>query len=522
MSTKMRLSVQDGMFLLAESRETPVHVGGLQIFKIPPRAPSDYVTRLFEEMRRHPVSVPPLNYQLAPGIAGKVMPSWEVAEDVDLDHHFRHSALPHPGGERELGMLVSRLHSNPMDLARPLWEYHLIEGLEGHRFAVYTKLHHAMFDGAAGMRLMNLAADPAESFVPPFWADPSRQVQGSAVHSSSLLEWLPSAIADEVRSLPSLARGLAATTQAALGMGARHDLASIVEAPRTLLNVRIGAQRRVATYAVGLDRIKAVGKAAGGTVNDVVLAVCSGALRRYLLERDALPKHTLIAAVPMAMQQQEGARAGNAVSCLIARLGTDLADVRKRFETITRTSAAGKAQLKDMTQTAAMHFATLLSLPVLMESLLPGVERMLGPQANLIISNVPGSRERLYFHGAEMVAHYPVSQVSHGMALNITVVSYAGGLFFGFVACPDALPSVQRLAVHMEPALAELEATFLAVRKPAARKAAATARARARVARTGPAGTARRPKTAQVELRAGRATRKKAAGGKTASRRRPR
>jgi WS/DGAT/MGAT family acyltransferase len=451
----------DGMFLLADTRETPMHVGGLQVFKVPARAPAHFVATLYAKLRTFPVSVPPLNYRLTGGIAGTVMPSWDVVEDVDLDYHVRHSALPGPGGERELGMLVSRLHSTRMDLSRPLWEYHLIEGLAGRRFAVYTKLHHAMVDGAAAMRLVNLATDPVASFGPPFWADESKRPQESTSRSNGLLESLSTTIGDEVKSLPSLARSLATTAQAALGLGAEPDLASIVEAPRTMLNVRVGAQRRVATYAASLDRFKVIGHAAGGTINDVVLAACSGALRRYLGERQALPEQTLIAAVPMALQHQEGAAAGNAVTCLIARLGTDVDDVRQRFETICRSSVAGKTQLKGMTQTAAMHFITVLSVPVFLQTLVPGVDRLIGPQSNLIISNVPGSRERLYFHGAEMVAHYPVSQVGHGMALNITVLSYAGGLYFGFVSCADGVPSVQRLAVHMEAAMDELEATFL-------------------------------------------------------------
>ena len=160
-----------------------------------------------------------------------MLPSWEVAENVDLDYHFRHSALPDPGSERELGVLVSRLHSNPMDLSRPLWEYHLIEGIAGRRFAIYTKLHHAMVDGAGSMRLMNLAMDPADSYAPPFWADESRTPPESSTRASTLLEWLPATIGDEVKSLPSLARGLATTAQGLLGMSAEPDLASITEAP---------------------------------------------------------------------------------------------------------------------------------------------------------------------------------------------------------------------------------------------------------------------------------------------------
>src|SRR5512137_2313756 len=161
MTARIRLSVIDRAFLVAETRETPMHVGGLQIFKVPPGASPRFVSTLAAKLRSYPVSVSPLNYRLTGGFTGKVMPSWEVVDDVDLDYHFRHSALPHPGGELELGVLVSRLHSNPMDLSRPLWEYHLIEGLAGGRFAVYTKLHHAMVDGVAAMRLVNLATDLA-------------------------------------------------------------------------------------------------------------------------------------------------------------------------------------------------------------------------------------------------------------------------------------------------------------------------------------------------------------------------
>jgi len=461
MTARIRLSLQDELFLRAETRETPVHVGGLQIFRIPPRAPAHFVSTLAGRLRSHPVSVAPLNYRLAGGINGKVMPSWEVDPDVDVDYHFRRSALPSPGGEKELGMLVSRLHSTPMDLTRPLWEYHLIEGLSGNRFATYTKLHHAMFDGAAGMRLINLSARRSTSKVPPFWADESRQIKETAAAPASTLGQVPAMIEDGVKSLPGLVRGLGTTALTALGLGSNPDLVSVTEAPRTIFNVHVGAQRRVATYSVSLERVKAIGEAAGGTINDVVLAACSGALRRYLAERDALPDHTLVAAVPMALHHKEGAAAGNAVTSLLAHLGTDTDDVRQRFATICRSTTAGKAQLKDMTPTAAMHFVTLLSLPVLLEAVLPGFDKLAGPLANLIISNVPGPRERLYFHGAEQLAHYPVSQVSHGMALNITVLSYAGGLFFGFVACADGVPSVQRLAVHMDAAMDELEAIFL-------------------------------------------------------------
>jgi WS/DGAT/MGAT family acyltransferase len=295
-------------------------------------------------------------------------------------------------------------------------------------------------------------------------------------------------VEDEVKSLPSLARGLATTAQTTLGLGGEANLASIAEAPRTMFNVRVGAQRRVATHAVRLRRLKAIGDAGGGTINDVVLAVCSGALRRYLGERGALPGHSLISAVPMALHHADGVAAGNAVSCLLARLGTDVEDVRERFATICRSTAAGKAQLKAMTRTAAMHFVTLLSLPVLLQGWIPGADRLIGPQSNLLISNLPGARERLYFHRAELLAHYPVSQVAHGLALNITVVSYAGGLYFGLVSCPDAVPDLERLAEHLEAAVEELEQSFATI---APARAAGSRRSPRAARRTGSAARTR-------------------------------
>jgi diacylglycerol O-acyltransferase len=463
MPERIRLSALDAAFLLAETRNTPLHVAGLQIFRIPPGAPEHFVSRLFAKLRSHPVSARPLTYRLRGGLAGMIMPSWEVIDDADIDYHLRHLALPYPGGERELGVLVSRLHSNPMDLSRPLWEFHLIEGLAGNRFAIYCKLHHALVDGANSIKLLNLSTDAASSFVPPFWAAESGHDLERRSRSGGVPEGLPTMIEKEIEALPSLFRGLSTTVLAAIGAGEDRDLTSIAEAPRTLFNVRVGEQRRVATYSASLARIKAIGRAAGGTINDVVLAACSGALRRYLEERGALPDESLIAAVPMALHHDDGATSGNAVTSLNTRLGSNIADVRKRFEVIRRTSEAGKAHLKRMTETAALHYTMIISAPVLL-AWLPGLSALVRPVTNLIVSNVPGPRDTLFFHGAEMVAYYPVSQVGHGMALNITVLSYAGHLSFGLVACRDSVPSVQRLALYIGEALDELEATFL--RKP--------------------------------------------------------
>jgi diacylglycerol O-acyltransferase len=482
MSKYVRLSALDAAFLLAETRQTPMHIAGLQTFRIPADAPRHFVSELFAELRSHPVTAIPFTYRLVGGVGGKLLPRWEVTEEIDLDYHLRHSALPYPGGERELGVLVSRLHSNPMDLSRPLWEFHLIEGLEDDRFAIYCKLHHALVDGVNSIKLINLSSDPAHSATPPVWADESRSASDRGSRTSGLLDWLPSLLDSELKALPSFSRSLLATAQATAGMDGFRDLTGLTEAPRTIFNVRIGGQRRVATQATSLERVKAIGRAAGGTVNDVVLAACSAALRRYLAELGRLPEQTLIASVPVALAREAADASGNAVTALAMRLGTDVADVRERFEVIRRSSEAGKQNLGRMTGTAAMNYTMVMAAPALL-SWLPGLGNLAPPMYNLIISNVPGPRQPLYFHGAEMTGYYPVSQVGHGQALNITVLSYAGQLTFGFVACRESVPSMQRLAVYTGEALDELEETFVQQPAPKPRRTAGAKKKAKRAAR---------------------------------------
>jgi diacylglycerol O-acyltransferase len=332
-------------------------------------------------------------------------------------------------------------------------------------------LHHALMDGANSLKLMTLSPDRAESFRPPFWATESGHTLERRPRHRRAPEGWPARVEKEVQALPTLLRGLSTVVTSALGVADDPNLTSLAEAPRTLFNVRVGEQRRVATHSASLARIHAIGRAAGGTVNDVVLAACSGALRRYLLERGALPERSLIAAVPMALHHEEGAASGNAVTTLNARLGTDIEDVRERFDVIRRTTESGKAHLKRMTETAALRYTMIVSSPVAL-GWLPGVNALVRPVTNLIVSNLAGPRDPLYFHGAEMVAWYPVSQIGHGMALNITVLSYAGQLYFGLVACRDSVPSMQRLALHIGEALDELEATFLVDRPRRSRKTA--------------------------------------------------
>jgi WS/DGAT/MGAT family acyltransferase len=483
------LNLLDLSFVLMETRQTPMHVAGLQTFVPPPDAPRDFAKRVYDYLRSFPVTAPPFNYRLRGVGLGHLMPSFEEVAKVDLDYHLRHSALPYPGGERELGVLVSRLHSNPMDMDRPLWEIHLIEGLRGGRLALYGKLHHSLADGVSGVGLLNFSENPKSSRTPPIWAQPRARKSRTAA-TPGTQGFLPPALASQARALPNLLRGLAGSASAAMGMKSDPDFTSLAESPRTIFNTNITPQRRVATQMTSLARMKAIGDAAGGSVNDVLLAACGAALRRYLAEIEQLPSRSLIGSIPVALPRDASEAGGNAISFANVRLGTDIEDVRERFEMIRRSSAAGRAYLKQMSPTALIDYTVLISSPQMLTRL-PGIGSRVPPIYNVIISNVPGPRGKLYFLGAEMEAYFPISALAHGQALNITVMSYAGGLYFGFTACPDRVPSVQRLAVYTGEALDELEAVFAGTAR-LRRKSARTRAAKTRAKKTAPARAARR------------------------------
>jgi diacylglycerol O-acyltransferase len=504
------LNLLDLSFVFMETRQTPMHVAGLQTFLPPPDAPRDFPRQVYEYLRSFPVTAAPFNYVLRGPLSGRLVPMFEEAEDISLDYHLRHSALPYPGGERELGMLVSRLHSNPMDFDRPLWEVHLIEGLHGGRFALYAKLHHSLADGISGMGLLNFSESPEDSRTPPVWAvEKPRGARRFAAAPGALgaVAYLSGALRNQARALPELLRGLFGSAQAAIGLKSDPEFASLAEAPRTMFNVAVTPQRRVATQATTLARLRAIGEAAGGSVNDVLLAACSAALRRFLQEADALPEHSLIASIPVALPRDttQPGGGGNAISFANVKLATDIEDVRARFEAIRRSSSAGREHLKQMSPAALMTYTVLTNSPQMLTRL-PAIGTRMPPFFNVIISNVPGPRGKLYFLGAEMEAYYPFSALSHGQALNITVLSYAGSLFFGYTGCADRVPHLQRLAVYTGEALDELERVFCrpgpapAKRKPARAKSPGKPRRKAakRAKTTGPRATAPTPRESQA------------------------
>ena len=446
------------MFLYGESRETMMHVASLLPFSAPPDAPPDHLRELVDEMRQQPRVYRPWNLKLrSPDRLRSPLQAWVEEQDVDLDYHVRRTGLPSPGDERELGIVVSRLHGHEIDLHRPPWEMHLIEGLEGGRFAMYVKVHHALVDGYTAMRCLAaaLSRDPDERGRPLFFsvpppARPRRDGEPSGIHFPELL----ASVRAQYGASKSVARALLRVVRDT--RSGEHELVAPLRAPRCVLNARISRSRRFATQRLETARLRAVAKAAGGTLNDVILALSSASLRRYLLEREQLPDAPLIAMLPIALRASDDAGGGNSVGAMLASLATDVADPGERVAAIIRSTSSAKRQLQGMSRAAILQYSGMLIAPSMVQ-MLPGFAGRMSPTFNVVISNVPGPDEALYFRGAMLEASYPMSVPVHGQALNITCTSYAGHVCFGYTGCRDTVPHLQRLAVYCGEALVELE-----------------------------------------------------------------
>lgn len=466
MRTK-RLNILDASWLYVESPTTPMQVGGLLTFQIPEGAPDDFVSKIVEDYRKETEVYPPWNRRLKSTRLRTLTPTWLEDDDVDMDYHFRHSALPRPGGERELGTLISRLHSRPMDFRRPPWECHLIEGLENNRFAVYIKIHHALIDGISGMRLLGkaLAESADELDRPPFWAiKPKRrkrkQTDQEAVPTlSAAIRAAFDDVVAQARNIPEIVR---VTREAIAGARSTTDaLRAPFDTPKSILNGRISGNRRYATQLYSLAHFKRLAEAAECTVNDVYLALCGAALRRFLSEIDALPKKSLTAGIPVSVRPKDDQETGNAITFIIASMGTDIAEPKQRLQAVAESTRRAKDLLQKLPSSAITSYTLAVMGPYVL-SLVSGLAGRSRPVFNITASNVPGPQKPLYVKGAEMEAFYPSSLVTHGQGLNITCHGYQDTLGIGLVGCRETLPHMQKLAEYMGEALAELDEALLA------------------------------------------------------------
>ena len=456
-----KLNLIDRAWLLGHRHDMPLHVAGLAVFARPDGAGDDFVRNMMADFRAARTYAHPFNQRLRQTRYPTLNPAWEVLdnEEIDIEYHVRHAVLAHPGGERELGMLVSRLHSHPHDLTRPLWELHLIDGLADGRFAMYMKVHHALIDGVGLIRRLGrmVTDDPNDRDRTPVWAIGTRRGGHTPRRPTP-----PASSRNRIVDCARLTARCVTATASIAGEALRPpnpDAATLFGAPRSVLNQPVGHHRRVSTQSFELERIRRVAKAADATVNDVLLAISAAALRRHLAERGQLPGTSLTAGAPVSMRDADDATSGNAFSLLLVKLHTTLGRPLERITAITESSRLAKAALTTLPKPIADNFGVLVFTPFIVAVLL----RLAGrtrPPCSLIISNVPGPGGPLYFNGAPLQRLYPFSLVFDGIALSITALSAGGRFNLGIVGCPDALPHLQRIATYHSDALDELEQTL--------------------------------------------------------------
>lgn len=472
------LSGLDAAFLYLETPETPMHVGGLNICELPPGYAGDFVDAVKQLL------VPRM--QLAPVFERKLLhmpfelasPVWVYDDALDLDYHIRSVVLPRPGTRAQLDRLVGRLHSSLLDRSRPLWEFYIIEGLQtpadapkGTRHvAFYSKVHHAALDGAGGIALAQAildtspvprtvaAAPPREASAadnPTLGALATAGLRNAAAQYAKLVKTLPAVAGSAARLLRTATTRDPAAKAADAGTAAPGWFG-----PKTPINVRVTNQRLFASLSIPLAEVKTIARGHGATLNDVVLALCSGALRSYLAERGCEPDAPLLAAVPVSLREAGNTTLNNQVSMMRIALASTIADPLERLHAIHRASNKSKALTGSVKSVLPTDFPSL-GAPWLISGLaaLFGRSRLadrMPPLANVAISNVPGPQIPLYFAGAKLLTYYPVSIAVHSMALNITVQSYNGALDFGLTACRKALPDLPALARHLQQAHDEL------------------------------------------------------------------
>jgi WS/DGAT/MGAT family acyltransferase len=496
-----QLTSLDAQFLALETARQSGHVAGLAILDTSTTKTGTLTCADIQALiaERLPL-LPPLRWRLQEVPLGLDYPYWADDIDFDLDFHVRELALPAPGNDEQLAEQVARIVSRPLDRARPLWELYLIGGLESGHTAMLTKIHHALIDGISGAEitglLLDLTPEGRELPTPDRWGDDepppgqlgmlARGLMGVPRYPLRALRALPSAIPNleetQFSALPGagVIGRLAKGAQRALSGedGPVHARERMV-APKTSFNGRVSAHRRFTFGQLKLEDVKAVKNAHGCTVNDVVVTICAGAVRRWLLAHDELPGEPLVVQVPVSVRTDEQAGTyGNRIMLMSAPLFTDEPDPVKRLLRTHEALDGMKERHRALPATLlqdANHFippavfSRAARLTFRLATSRPG-----RPTWNLVISNVPGPQFPLYCAGARLVANYPVSVITDGMGLNITVMSYCGNLDIGIVADRVQMPDVAELIGWMDESLKELLPPARKPKRKPKAKAAAT------------------------------------------------
>ena len=503
MADTRKLSSMDASFLYLETPEMPMHVGSMAIFRLP----EDYTGNFFEDFKAMIASrlhiAPILKARLEKAPLDIDHPSWVEDDQFDIDRHIFRGSLPAPHDRATLERIVGWMHAKLLNRARPLWEFYVFEGMKDNEIGLYSKMHHACIDGGAGAALTNMIYDVTP--VPRDVGKPAarkveqepRDIAATMIDSYQQL-WrqpfdasaaakaidLPRSGKSDIGSIlfdnamyqieaavkfagnvPIMLKSVSEVIGKISDPKSRDSLASMMSPP-TILNKSISSERSFAGVSISLSQAKALAKAAGGKLNDVVLAVSSGVVRRYLLENGALPAKSLTAAVPISLREEGNTDANNQVFGMICSIASNVEDPKARLEAIIAQSTKSKEMSHPLRALMPqVSNISMLGAPILVQILAllysrSSLSDVLPPAANITVSNVPGPRQTLYAAGAELLHIFPVSISTHGLALNITVQSYRDQLDFGFISGANIIPHVQVLCDMLPGEFAALQAAF--------------------------------------------------------------
>jgi diacylglycerol O-acyltransferase / wax synthase len=498
----IHLSGVDASFLHMETPEMPMHVGSLHLLDLPEGYTGDFFDDVMKHVssRLHLASV--FERKLAQMPFEMSNPVWVDDDDIDLEYHIRRVVLSKPGTLQQLEQYVGRLHSTLLDRSRPLWEMFVFEGLESGKVALYAKVHHAAVDGQAGVALAkalyDISAEPRQLRQPRERRRGNQYQLGMAELATAAMQNTMQQYMKLVTTLPDALRALATVAMPALnnlgklqalpimdfskpnfglpsltgqnfGQSMRDSMgmpSGVGFGPRTPLNVSITNQRAFAGRSVSLKDTKAVAKHAGVSLNDVVMAACAGALRRYMADLNVTLDKAMTAAIPVSLREAGNSDPNNQVTMMLATLATDIKDPLERLKAIHTSTTASKELTGNLKAAIPTDFPSF-GAPWIMTGLATlfgrsKVSDQIPPVANVAISNVPGVPVPLYVAGARMATYFPVSIPAHGCALNITVQSYNGSLDYGLTACRRAVPDVADLADYIVAAHAELQTLVMA------------------------------------------------------------
>ena len=498
-----KLSSMDASFLYLETPEMPMHVGSMAIFRLP----EGHAGNFFEEFK----AMIAARLHLAPILKARLEktpldidhPSWVEDDQFDIDRHIFRATLPAPHDRATLERIVGWMHAKLLNRARPLWEFYVFEGMQDNEVGLYSKMHHACIDGGAGAALTNMIYDvtpvPREVEQPAarakagpeprdiaaglidsyrqLWLKPfdsaaakgielprsGRSDLGSILFDNAMFQ-LESAV-KFAGSLPAMLKSMSEVVSKVVDPTSRDSLTSMVS-PSTMLNKAISSERSFAGVSVPLSAAKALARQSGGKLNDVVLALSSGVVRRYLAERGELPTKSMTAAVPISLREEGNTEANNQVFGMICAIASDIEEPKARLEAIIAQSTKSKEMSHPLRALMPqVSNVSMLGAPILVQILAllysrSSLSDVLPPTANITVSNVPGPRQTLYAAGAELLHIFPVSIATHGLALNITVQSYRDQLDFGFIAGANVIPHVQVLADMLPQEFAALQAAF--------------------------------------------------------------